>query len=68
MKNLPSGGVLSTLREAADADYRLVVIKDCCADLDQELHNCVLDKLFPPQAQILTAREFLGQLDSLPSD
>jgi nicotinamidase-related amidase len=30
-----SGVVLSTLREAADADYRLVVVKDCCADLDQ---------------------------------
>lgn len=62
-----SGVVLSTLREAADTDYRLVVIKDCCADLDQELHNCLLDKLFPPQAQILTASEFLGQLDSLTS-
>lgn len=62
-----SGVVLSTLREAADADYRLVVIKDCCADLDQELHHCLLDKLFPGQAQILTASEFLGHLDSLTS-
>ena len=33
-----SGVVLSTLLQAADADYRLVVIKDCCADLDLELH------------------------------
>jgi hypothetical protein len=32
------------------------------------LHNCLLDKLFPPQAQILTASEFLGQLDSLQYD
>ena len=60
-----SGVVLSTLREAADADYRLVVIKDCCADLDPELNSCLLDKLFPAQAQILTASEFLGHLDSL---
>jgi nicotinamidase-related amidase len=29
-----SGVVLSTLLHAADTDYRLVVIKDCCADLD----------------------------------
>ena len=27
-----SGDVLSTLLEASDADFRLVVIKDCCAD------------------------------------
>ena len=60
-----SGVVLSTLLQAADADYRLVVIKDCCADLDLELHNCLLDKLFPKRAQVLTAAEFVGHLDSL---
>jgi nicotinamidase-related amidase len=59
-----SGVVLSTLLEAADADYRLVVIKDCCADLDLELHNCLVNKLFPRQAHVLTASEFLGHLDS----
>jgi nicotinamidase-related amidase len=60
-----SGVVFPTLREAAD--YRLVVIKDCCADLDPELHACLFDRLFPAQAQILTANEFLGHLDSLTS-
>jgi nicotinamidase-related amidase len=60
-----SGVVLSTLREAADADFRLVVIKDCCADLDQELHNCLIAKLFPTQAHVLSAREFIDRLDSL---
>jgi nicotinamidase-related amidase len=60
-----SGVVLSTLLEAADADYRIVVIKDCCADLDAELHSCLLDKLFPRQAHVLTAAEFLDHLGSL---
>jgi nicotinamidase-related amidase len=60
-----SGVVLSTLLEAADADYRLVVIKDCCTDLDLELHNCLFDKLFPRQAHVLTTSEFLDLLDSL---
>jgi nicotinamidase-related amidase len=54
-----SGAVLSTLLDAADADYRLVVIKDCCADLDLELHACLIDKLFPRQATVLSAAEFL---------
>jgi nicotinamidase-related amidase len=55
-----SGVVLSTVLHAADADYRLIVIKDCCADLDQDLHACLVDKLFPRQAAVLTAAEFLA--------
>jgi isochorismate hydrolase len=51
--------------EAADADYRLYVIKDCCADLDQELHACLVDKLFVRQATIVTADEFIDTLGSL---
>jgi nicotinamidase-related amidase len=41
-----SGVVLSTLRYAADADYRLIVIKDCCADMDAEVPACLVDKVF----------------------
>ena len=57
-----SGVVLSTLLEAADADYRLYIIRDCCADLDQELHACLVDKLFARQATVITAGEVLGAL------
>ena len=53
-----SGVVLSTLLEAADADYRLYVIKDCCADLDHELHTCLVDRVFVRQATVITAGEF----------
>jgi nicotinamidase-related amidase len=60
-----SGVVLSTLLQAADADYRLVVIKDCCADVDLELHNSLLDKLFPKCAQVFTASQFVDHLDLL---
>jgi nicotinamidase-related amidase len=42
-----SGVVLSTLLQASDADYRLVVISDCCVDRDMELHAALLDRLFP---------------------
>jgi nicotinamidase-related amidase len=52
-----SGVVLSTLVEACDADYRVVVIGDCCADLDQELHSVLLNKLFPQRADVLTATD-----------
>jgi len=50
-----SGGVLSTLREAADADYRLVVIKNCCTGLDQELRSCARHSL--PQTRASPDRQ-----------
>jgi nicotinamidase-related amidase len=59
-----SGVVLSTLRHAADADYRLIVIKDCCADLDVEVHACLMDKVYPRQASVVSAKELLVTLES----
>ncbi|MEJ0102744.1 MAG: isochorismatase family cysteine hydrolase [Bacteroidota bacterium] len=53
-----SGVVLSTLREAADKDYRLTVLADCCADLDEEVHRVLMDKVFPRQADVLTAEDW----------
>ncbi len=59
-----SGVVLSTLRHAADADYRLVVLKDCCSDRDAEVHRVLTEKVFPRQATVTTAAEFLAALGS----
>jgi nicotinamidase-related amidase len=59
-----SGVVLSTLLHAADADYRLAVIKDCCADLDQEIHASLLARLIPRVATVLDASEFVAALNS----
>lgn len=57
-----SGVVLSTVRQAADMDFDLVVLSDCCADRDQEVHRCLTEKVFPRQARVLTAREFCSGL------
>lgn len=59
-----SGVVLSTLLEASDADYRVVVVADCCADLDAELHGALLTRLFPKHAHVLTAGDFVKALES----
>jgi nicotinamidase-related amidase len=53
-----SGVVLSTLREAADKDYRITVLSDCCADADQEVHRVLTTKVFPRQADVLTIEEW----------
>src|SRR4029077_5170553 len=34
--------VLLTVRHAGDLDYRLVVVRDCCADPDAEVHAMLL--------------------------
>jgi nicotinamidase-related amidase len=59
-----SGVVLSTLLEANDADFRLAVIKDCCADLDADLHQTLLAKLFPSRATVLSAADFFQAIQS----
>jgi nicotinamidase-related amidase len=57
-----SGVVLSTLLDACDADYQIVVIADCCADLDAELHGTLIGRLFPRRAEVMTASEFVKAL------
>jgi nicotinamidase-related amidase len=57
-----SGVVLSTLREAADRDYRLTVLADACADADEEVHRVLLGKVFPRQAAVISVREWADGL------
>ena len=52
-----SGVVLATLLDGSDADYRVLVVKDCCADQDAEVHACLTGKVFPRLARVVTAAE-----------
>jgi nicotinamidase-related amidase len=54
-----SGVVLSTVRWAADMDYRMVVVADACADRNEEVHRVLTEKVFPWQATVVTAQEIL---------
>lgn len=49
-----SGVVLSTVRDAVDHDYRVVVLSDASADPDPEIHAFLLERIFPRQATITT--------------
>jgi nicotinamidase-related amidase len=57
-----SGVVLSTLRAAADLDFRLTVLADGCADGDPEVHRVLLEKVFPRQAEVVDVDEWVGRL------
>jgi len=54
------GVVLSTALQAADLDYRVVILKDCCADLDADVHACLVEKILPRKATVIAASELVG--------
>jgi nicotinamidase-related amidase len=57
-----SGVVLSTVRDAHDRDYRVVVLADACADPDAESHNVLMTRIFPHQVEVTTVRDLHGLL------
>ena len=57
-----SGVVLSTVRQAADLDFKMIVLSDACADLDAEVHEVLVTKVFPRQARVLDSDEWIAQL------
>ena len=57
-----SGVVLSTLRQAADLDYELTVMRDGCADGDDEVHRVLLDTVFSRQATVLDVDDWTATL------
>ncbi|MEV6971545.1 cysteine hydrolase [Hamadaea sp. NPDC051192] len=59
-----SGVVLSTLRQAADLDYRLTVLEDACADADPEVHRVLTTKVFPRQAEVTSVADWVAGLSS----
>jgi nicotinamidase-related amidase len=60
-----SGVVLSTVRQAVDLDYRLIVVRDCCADPDVEVHAMLLDIVIPKQAAGVSTAELAGALPGI---
>jgi nicotinamidase-related amidase len=49
-----SGVVLSTIRDAYDRDYALLVLADACADRDDEVHEFLIGKILPRQASVIS--------------
>jgi nicotinamidase-related amidase len=59
-----SGVVLSTVRDAADRDYRVYVLADASADPVPGVHEFLTEKIFPRQARVIT----LADLEQLLSN
>jgi nicotinamidase-related amidase len=48
-----SGVVLSTVRDASDRDYRILVVRDACADANRAVHEMLMDQVLAHQADVL---------------
>jgi nicotinamidase-related amidase len=49
------GCVVSTVKWAAEMDYNMFVISDCCAERDEELQRVLIEKLLTHKATVTTA-------------
>jgi nicotinamidase-related amidase len=61
LAGLSTGGVvLTTLRQAADDDFALYLLKDATSDPDPEVHRVLTEKVFPHQAHVIETDELPG--------
>ena len=60
-----SGVVLSTVRYGADLDYNLYVVEDCCSDSDAEVHDFLINRILPRQADIVNSEDVIKALEAL---
>jgi nicotinamidase-related amidase len=57
-----NGGVESGVRTARDLGYDVVVLSDCCYNVNRELHDWSLTKIMPTFARVLTSDQVLKLL------
>ena len=55
-------GIMATFFEAADNDYQLTVLSDCCTDYDQAVHNFLMKEVFPLQSNVVSLEAWTHQL------
>jgi nicotinamidase-related amidase len=63
LTGISTGGVvLSTLCEAADKDFGLVVLRDLCVDPKEEVHRVLMENIFTKRGKVVGAEEWLEAL------
>lgn len=53
-----TGVILSTVRDGADLDYRLLLLTECISDPDRDVHDVLMIKVLSRQAELVTIAEF----------
>ncbi|HEX3802999.1 MAG TPA: cysteine hydrolase [Solirubrobacteraceae bacterium] len=63
LAGISTGGVVhSTVLDAFDKDYRVIVLADAVADPDPEAHKFLLEHVFSKRGEVIEARELHGLL------
>jgi nicotinamidase-related amidase len=62
-----SGVVLSTVRDASDRDYGVFVLADASADPQADVHEFLIERIFPRQADVIAIADLHGLLGGQPS-
>jgi nicotinamidase-related amidase len=58
-----SGVVLATVLDAVDRDYAVTVLRDCCVDPEPDVHDFLLDRIFPGRGvQVLSGQDWSAGL------
>ena len=56
------GWISATPLDAADADYRVIVLEDCCAGISVEAHEASIFNILSQIAEVSTSEDFLASL------
>ncbi|PKX99867.1 isochorismatase family protein [Aspergillus campestris IBT 28561] len=59
---ITSGAVLSTVRQAADLDFGVTVLRDLCMDREEDVHEVLMEKVFSRQARVVDSGVWLEGL------
>ena len=62
MGHATSGVLLSPVQLAADLDSHVIVVEDGGADRDPDVHQLLMEKVFPRQATVVSAAEMVAAL------
>ena len=57
-----SGCVHSTVLDAFDRDYRVIVLADACADRDEDVHRFLLERVFTKRGEVIDVADLHGLL------
>ncbi len=57
-----SGVVLATTRYAADLDYRILVVEDCCVEREPDVHDFLVKHIFPRQCEVVDSNRVIQAL------
>ncbi|NIF24028.1 cysteine hydrolase family protein [Candidatus Pantoea multigeneris] len=59
-----SGVVLSSVRQAFDLDFNLIIAADCCGDADDYIHSVLINSILPQHAEVQVAAELIKRMSA----